>query len=610
VKKLNVILLILSFILSGIGSIFLFNAKTATNDSIQTNAPSNKIEREEITAYTMKTWEDYYIDYFNLPSEVYSIDAETGVKTIDYTKVTRKAVSGGINILYNDSLCYTITSKDYTGSGTESDPYIFNSLNGFLYLINPDFAKIGITNKFLKLNCDLVLNDEIFDKNGNPSGGDGVYYNWNYMYFSSTNFDGNGHTISGLYGETEPTDTDTSFTRSLFGRSALVTLENLTMKNIYIDSGEKQQAAAICRGITQRMSNCKILSGNVKGHSYVGGFVYYSYFTENCENYADLYSSYTHVGGIVCHAYGNIDKCNNYGNIIVENTKDSNGRAGGITYGMAMAFQDITISNCNNYGNIDAKGLHQVAGIISWGHGTILNCNNYGVVTGSRVVGGIVAYLRENEHLSIISCNNYGMISSVDRITSGQIFGINSEKSGNSSVILIKDCFLYCDSSLAMLGYLYGDSTIFKIQNCKISYNLNSTSSKFFVLFYNVDSTVKLEIQNIEIIEKSSLNQKMFLYGNIYQGSDVTIRNVVIKLNNTKEAFGLSEYDIGNPIIDGLVVSGGATKVYYGTDFSGLYFSWRTGKTGVVALDGRGQFQGVIDEEWLNKNGYEKKSVE
>jgi len=37
--------------------------------------------------------------------------------------------------------------------------------------------------------------------------------------------------------------------------------------------------------------------------------------------------------------------------------------------------------------------------------------------------------------------------------------------------------------------------------------------------------------------------------------------------------------------------------------------SWRTGKIGLIALDGRGSFQGKIDEEWLLNKGYEKREV-
>ncbi len=603
-KKLNVILLIFSFILSGIGGIFLFGATASMQENaIKTNAPIT----EEII-YTMKSAEDYYIDYFNLPSEVYSVDAETGIKTIDFSKITRKTVSEGINLIYNGSILYNITSQDYTGSGTQTDPYIINSLNGFLYLLNPDFSRIGITNKYLKLNCDLVFNDEIFDKNGNPSGGDGVYYNWKYSLFSSTNFDGNNHTISGLYGKTLETDSEEAFTRSLFGRSGLITLENLTMKNVYIDGGEKEQTSTICRGITQKMSNCKVISGNVKGDLYVGGLVYYSYFTEDCENFADVYSSYMHVGGIVCFAYGDVDSCNNYGNITVENTKSGSGRAGGIAYSMATAFSDITISNCNNYGNINANQRTQNGGIISWGHGTIINCNNYGNISGKEVDGGIVAYSRENKPLSIINCNNYGEIQGF-HLSSGQFLGCNAESSNNNSVILIKDCYSYSKSRLPIYSFLRGKATL-KIENCKVEYvGSHAGADEFFAIFYNLKETAKIEIANVEIAHNSSSSKIMYLYGNIYVGSNVTMKNIVVNLKDPESKVQLNRYDKGNPIIEGLIVSGGTADFYYGSNFSGLYFSWRVGKIGVVAIDGRGSFQGVIDEEWLANKGYKKREV-
>ena len=50
-------------------------------------------------------------------------------------------------------------------------------------------------------------------------------------------------------------------------------------------------------------------------------------------------------------------------------------------------------------------------------------------------------------------------------------------------------------------------------------------------------------------------------------------------------------------------------KSYYGSDFSGYYYSWRTGKIGLKALDGIGTFQGEVNEETLQNMGFEKKTV-
>ena len=48
---------------------------------------------------------------------------------------------------------------------------------------------------------------------------------------------------------------------------------------------------------------------------------------------------------------------------------------------------------------------------------------------------------------------------------------------------------------------------------------------------------------------------------------------------------------------------------YFGEDFSGYYYSWKTGKIGLSSLDGAGAFQGYINEVELQHMGYEKKGL-
>ena len=43
---------------------------------------------------------------------------------------------------------------------------------------------------------------------------------------------------------------------------------------------------------------------------------------------------------------------------------------------------------------------------------------------------------------------------------------------------------------------------------------------------------------------------------------------------------------------------------YYGSDFSGFYYSWKTGKIGLTYLDGVGAFQGEMTEAYLQSRGY------
>ena len=89
----------------------------------------------------------------------------------------------------------------------------------------------------------------------------------------------------------------------------------------------------------------------------------------------------------------------------------------------------------------------------------------------------------------------------------------------------------------------------------------------------------------------------------------MTIKNVYI---NSKETISNFEtvYNIGKEVlnIQNCIFELGDNKLYYGSNFFGFYFSWKLGKIGLVALDGRGVFQGSIDEEWLLNKGFEKKT--
>ena len=89
------------------------------------------------------------------------------------------------------------------------------------------------------------------------------------------------------------------------------------------------------------------------------------------------------------------------------------------------------------------------------------------------------------------------------------------------------------------------------------------------------------------------------------------LENIYVNLKNVSCDFKIviNSSKIFYKKIDGIVVTQDGNNQYYGEDFSGFYYSWKLGKIGLVALDGRGQFQGAIDEEWLLNKGYEKKTI-
>ena len=64
-----------------------------------------------------------------------------------------------------------------------------------------------------------------------------------------------------------------------------------------------------------------------------------------------------------------------------------------------------------------------------------------------------------------------------------------------------------------------------------------------------------------------------------------------------------------NSFLYNLNQNGKQSGFYYGENFNNFYISWRTGKIGLTTMDGRGFFQGTIDEEWLANNNYVKKTA-
>ncbi len=127
---------------------------------------------------------------------------------------------------------FAITEKDLTGTGTLSDPYVVHSTNGFLHL--SDSSRSGsLNNKKIVLNCDIVLNDEVFDEEGNPSEGDGVVFKWDPIG-TGTNLiiDGQGHSIKGLY----INNLSATEWSGLFSGVVIQEVSNLVMERFYINS--------------------------------------------------------------------------------------------------------------------------------------------------------------------------------------------------------------------------------------------------------------------------------------------------------------------------------------------------------------------------------------
>lgn len=243
-----------------------------------------------------------------------------------------------------------------TGSGTETDPYQISTaaqLKLFRDIVNGTGGQTQNPGACAVLMNDIVLNDGTFDENGiytpgasgktaetwTPIAYSGLFNEHTTLYYTGS-FDGQGHTIKGLY----------------------VSINNAT-------SPEDE----VCLGLFSTAKKAVIRNVTVTGYVFgfagnLGGIVgYLSDGTiENCANYCTVKSTLavtegpSYVGGIA----GAIDKrsvirdCYNTGTITVVEYREWN-MTGGV-----VGYNDSAVSNCYNAGKVAGSGNYngEIAG--------------------------------------------------------------------------------------------------------------------------------------------------------------------------------------------------------------------------------------------------------
>lgn len=280
------------------------------------------------------------------------------------------SVSGAVNQPISHRFTTTTFDK---GDGTEENPYQINTVEDLVA-----FGQDGLDykNKFIELNNDIVFNDVTnYDKWEWTSQNLKAYprNTWKPKAEFHGSFNGNGHTIYGLYNQLTNTDRN-GFIAYSYGTIKNLSLEKVMLKSTRNMTNLVKIGSLIGEYYGQTIHNCRV-SGRIEGSAYdiaVGGLVgrWYSPSTgstlSNCCNSAEItatsrYSDYTgwkrsYAGGLIgwledgsCAV--RIDNCFNTGNIGAY-TYITNGAAyaGGITGCVYESY----ITNCYNVGVIQA----------------------------------------------------------------------------------------------------------------------------------------------------------------------------------------------------------------------------------------------------------------
>ena len=176
-----------------------------------------------------------------------------------------------------------VPSTGWSGSGSESDPYLIQSANDLLLLANRVNDGLHYRGLHFRLTTDIDLS-EISDWTPIGSGvaatidGDGAPSDTSYRLFAGT-FDGGSHTIRNLVVASDHTY------NGLFGALHTATIKNLKIQNATVNQSSDAQLdyAGALAGFAYNSSiqNVTVMTGLfVKGRHYVGGAVGYAVQTQ------------------------------------------------------------------------------------------------------------------------------------------------------------------------------------------------------------------------------------------------------------------------------------------------------------------------------------------
>ncbi len=506
---------------------------------------------------------------------------------------------------YDYNISYSTVKDTLSGDGTLTNPFVANSTEAFLYLV----TCYNLNSKYIELGCNIVLNEENFDEEGIPNGGDGIVYEWRSIDAPVKCFNGNGFTIFGLWQKREDIAERSA---GFFGRNHIQDeIKNLNFANVYVEENAQAYAYVVAYQIIN-MTNCNMLSGNFKTSKAQGAVICYIVTNiKDCNNYINAYSKTIEVSGMTTIIVGKMEGCNNFGNITSEEQSTTNGRVAGLALLTYSSSTKAKISNCNNYGDIYST-KQQAAGIVVWLNNAIIeDCKNYGsIYSGVRAAAGIVSMVHNVQCGSIVNCQNYGMVRS--EYEYHQAGGIVGQCSSLTGYLLVRDCSDFSKSPIPLIGCVQQGKVIF--DNCKKQLINKEKIVGSMPLFVGVlhSRDAEVEVQNVEVdIQCKSINILWMNYWSLPKS--YSVKNVIV--NITCDSMSSTTVNMRNElctndnIIFNFNVNGVKHRSFYGSDFSGFYCDWKNGKIGLKSLSSKGFYQATLTEQMLIEKGYQKRTA-
>ena len=319
---------------------------------------------------------------------------------------------------------------EFEGEGTETNPYLIQSIEDLVALSNKVNAGENYEDKYFKIENDL----NFISKNS--------YVNPDRTDYGDINEDNTTQTLM------EELTTGKGFkpigciidrnTTNLF--SGNIDGNNKTIKNLYI--GNRNYAGLIGVASNVKISRLSIDNmSNIGTLSYRSGILAYlesgTCTIENCKvTGKNSIEQASDCGGIIGNI-GNAESvlirdCTSKLNI---NSVNSGGIVGSIS-----SCQSIKIENCINLGDLNYMYNAGIVGGISYGNEIeIVDCTNYGNMEGRGYMAGIMSYTKF-KNTTIKNCCNVGTIKNKDNIIQEGWAGILGIAMGNEKV-LVEKCY-------------------------------------------------------------------------------------------------------------------------------------------------------------------------
>ncbi len=476
----------------------------------------------------------------------------------------------------------TIYGQSYSGgSGTAEDPYQIANKTDLKYL-SEHSDEWG---KHFKQTADITFSASDFQSGGDfYNSGEGFIPIGNFGTPFTGSYDGDWHTIDGLYISRSSTDHV-----GLFG---------------WIDLGAE-------------VKNIGIINTNITGNNDVGGLVGYNYGSvSNSYSTGSVSGSGYNVGGLVGYNY-NSTVSNSYSTVSVSS---SGGYVGGL---VGQNYHYSTISNSYSTGSV--SGSNGVGGLVGDNsYSTISNSYSTGSQSGSSGVGGLVGVTSS----SVVSNSFWDITASGQSLSAGGT-GINSSQMTTASTFNDagwSSSFWFMDSGFnngypylawqnsggtpLIGGYSGGRGTSedpFLVTNATDLFNVRHAPSSYFKQTTDIDLDVS-PYNTGSGWEPIGTNGSGNWFEGYYDGNGHTISNLFINRSSTNfvglfgSIFNGEIKDLG--LIDVNVTGQNHTGAVVGLNYSDVIRCYSTGSvngdTYVGGLVGSNESSGGSTAEVTN----------